>query len=432
MKKVTKGLFCMLVSGVIVLSGTACGGGGGGFHGGGGGSKNTFRIGIEENSNERTMAEKLITGFKAANPDITLDFKIESYSGNYSDKLIAQASNGALPDVFFTLDSLVGYFASKRITVDVSRYFDEYNFSADSIYEDVLSVGKVGEEVHMLGREYSQVVLYYNKDIFDDAEVSYPTEEWTWDDMIAAGRKLVKKDAQGVVTQMGIDMKLNWPVTMLQYFAGNGGWVFNQEGTAGALDEKTRTAYVELRDLVKEGVILNTYGNTGLSFTGGNVGMYFGVRADAPTVNKQLDSWDVVHVPDLPTPAVGLGASGYSVSALGSHKDVAIKFLFYIVSEEGQQLLAETGSVVPVLKSLSSETADWTKYPAEGINFRAFLPEENTKKVFPISTYMSNPSKSNKIIDALNDVTSKVLSSSGEIGSSVWNGYETSLTTALR
>lgn len=429
MKKILKlsTLFALIAT--IVFSFAACAGGGVG--GGGTSSKNLFRIGIEERADENEMMTSLIAGFKKENPDVTIEMKTEVYSGNYSDKLISQASAGALPDLFFTLDTLVGYFASKKITVDLSDYFQTYGFSTDLIYEEVAQVGKVGEEIHMLGREYSQVVVYYNKAIFDAAGQSYPTESWTWNDMISAARQLVQKDGN-VVTRAGIDMRLNWPVTMLQYFTGKNGTILNAEGSAGSINAEARSAYTELRDLVKEGVILDTFGNTGLSFMSSNVGMYFGVRSDAPTVNKSLAEWDVVHVPDMDNHVVSLGASGYSVSALSPHKELAIRFLFYIMSESGQTILAKSGNVVPALKSLA-DSADWTSQPKSGINYQAFLQEEGVTKVYPVSYYLKDASKTNKLTDALNKlVTSPILSTTGTIPDSTWTSYETQLTNALR
>ncbi len=380
----------------------------------------------------RRTCDDDLADFKAANPDVTLEFKIESYSGNYSDKLISQASNGALPDLFFTLDSLVGYFASRRITVPLNESMAEYGVSTDDIYEEVLEVGKVGDEIHMLGREYSQVVLYYNQKVFDDAGVGYPTEDWTWEDMIAAGRKLAKKDTDGTVLQAGIDMQLNWPTTVMQYIEGNNGKIFNTDGSTGSFDANAREALLELRSLVDEGVILNTFANTGLSFMSGNIGMYFGVRSNANAVNRALPSWNVVHVPDMTKHVVSLGASGYSVSALSPHQDVALQFLFFIMGKGGQTILARSGNVVPALRSLA-DSPEWTAYPKAGLNYEAFLQEDGVTKVYPVSTYLANPSTANKLTDALNkQVLEPFLSSKNSVSDAVWKAYEDALTTSMR
>ena len=33
---------------------------------------------------------------------------------------------------------------------------------------------------------FSNVVLIYNKDLFDQAQIEYPNDDWTWDDALKA------------------------------------------------------------------------------------------------------------------------------------------------------------------------------------------------------------------------------------------------------
>ena len=43
--------------------------------------------------------------------------------------------------------------------------------------------------VYGFPRDISVEVLYYNKDIFDEAGVAYPDDTWTWDDFLAAAER---------------------------------------------------------------------------------------------------------------------------------------------------------------------------------------------------------------------------------------------------
>ena len=45
------------------------------------------------------------------------------------------------------------------------------------------------------------VVTYFNKRMFDEAGVAYPTDDWTYDDMLAAAEKLTIKAPDGTTTQ---------------------------------------------------------------------------------------------------------------------------------------------------------------------------------------------------------------------------------------
>ena len=50
-------------------------------------------------------------------------------------------------------------------------------------------------------------MLYYNKEIFDEAGVAYPTDSWTWDDLLAAAKKLTVVESNGRVTRYGLGME---------------------------------------------------------------------------------------------------------------------------------------------------------------------------------------------------------------------------------
>lgn len=47
---------------------------------------------------------------------------------------------------------------------------------------------------------FSNVVLIYNKDLFDQAEIKYPNNDWTWNDAIEACQKIhaLGKDIYGI------------------------------------------------------------------------------------------------------------------------------------------------------------------------------------------------------------------------------------------
>ena len=46
--------------------------------------------------------------------------------------------------------------------------------------------------VYGFPRDIGLEVLYYNKDHFDAAGLSYPDDSWTWDDLLAAAETLTE------------------------------------------------------------------------------------------------------------------------------------------------------------------------------------------------------------------------------------------------
>ena len=69
----------------------------------------------------------------------------------------------------------------------------------------------------------SDVVLYYNKDMFDAAGLEYPQADWTWDDLLTAAQALTKDGVYGFYA----------PVTYNELYkvvAQNGGALFDEDG----------------------------------------------------------------------------------------------------------------------------------------------------------------------------------------------------------
>mgnify|MGYP000234782395 CR=1 FL=1 len=76
-----------------------------------------------------------------------------------------------------------------------------------------------------LGPCHPSSALYFNKTLFDEANVEYPNEDWTWDDLIAAAKDLTKKDGD-VTTQYGFQCD-EYNRMFLSILRSYGGEVFN-------------------------------------------------------------------------------------------------------------------------------------------------------------------------------------------------------------
>src|SRR5690606_12681058 len=84
---------------------------------------------------------------------------------------------------------------------------------------------------YALPSSFSDVVLYYNADLFDAAGLEYPTNDWTWEDEKAAAEALTDAAAG----QWGDHQ----PVSFYEYYkvlAQNGGEFLNEDKTAVAFN----------------------------------------------------------------------------------------------------------------------------------------------------------------------------------------------------
>lgn len=425
MKKYFKRIFALFFAAtVFVLGGCSSGGGGDGD------TAKVLRIGVYNTTKEVNAMEQIVQSFQEKYPDFLTEngldeIKIQTIqASNYSQKIQSMARTGTIPDVFLTIDALAPKFAQNKTSLNLNPYLEanaEYRAAVDDMYDSMKEQGVFNGEMHMVAREYSRSVIYYNKTLLTEAGLGVPENDWTYADFENYAQKLVKKNGDAVV-QNGADVQLNWPSSVLCLYFGFGGSLFDENGLA-ALDESSAAAYSEIKALVDCGAVYNTFSGSGTSFANKTIAMTIGTRA---TINDMIDyfgknssEWGVAPFPDMTAengnrPYIGTGTSGYSVSARSTHKDAAVQLLMYIVSEEGQKALAATGNYIPVRKSLEND-ACWTSglsseigLPA-GFNHEAYVyrTEYDLK---PFSMMMKTPENQAKIISVLARMTENYLS----------------------
>ena len=147
----------------------------------------TYSNFISNGGNEDNL-KTIVDAFEKDNPDITVDVQTAAYA-DYFTKLQTDLAAGTEADVF---DVDAGSFAN----IQANGVLSEMTGVDDSKYRtSVLDSYKVDGKQYGLPTSFSNVVLFYNKDLFDAAGVDYPTTNWTWADEKAAAEKLTNKDA---------------------------------------------------------------------------------------------------------------------------------------------------------------------------------------------------------------------------------------------
>ena len=49
-------------------------------------------------------------------------------------------------------------------------------------------------EIYAIPKDFDTIAVWYNKQIFDEAGVEYPSDDWTWEEMVETARKLTNKE----------------------------------------------------------------------------------------------------------------------------------------------------------------------------------------------------------------------------------------------
>ncbi len=134
--------------------------------------------------------------FMEKHPDISIKV-INSSWDQHNQTVPTWAAAGQLPDIVYVHGSRAFPWNKEGIMVSIQDYVDaDKAFDVAGIWEEALKLYRYQGKLYEIPYDHGPVILGYNKDLFDKAGVAYPDENWTWDDFLAAAKKLTIPDKQ--------------------------------------------------------------------------------------------------------------------------------------------------------------------------------------------------------------------------------------------
>jgi multiple sugar transport system substrate-binding protein len=171
------------------------------------------------------LFKQVIDNFAKVHPEIKIEH-LDIAGTEFYDTINTQGAGGQLPDVWYTRTFDVPVYASKEWTIDLQPLIDrdakEVNI-ADFWPAEVAQM-KWKDHLYALPYDFSNMGLYYNKKMFDDAKIAYPGENVKWADFVDQALKFVKKEGSDFKTW---GMTMSWGSwTTIGFILGWGGQVF--------------------------------------------------------------------------------------------------------------------------------------------------------------------------------------------------------------
>jgi len=360
----------------------------------------TVRVGSWDSADALQPFNDSITSFQAAYPGVTV--QLEDVPQDYGTKLLAEFASGTAPDVFQVGDGDVANFASKGVMEPLDDYISGAigNDPLDTsvFYSAIADIGKVGGTTYLLTKDYSPLMIYYNKSLFDAAGVAYPTSDWTWNDFLSTAQKLTVTGADGKISQWGIQLPDNWgdPLWVrgiLPIIYENGGDIISSDGTkvTGYLDSSETVAALQwYTDLFLKDKVAPTKADTDALagqdlFATGKVAMLWngvwglnGYIADS-TVSQFLGTSGL---PQGTARGNSICWAGFALYSKGQNKDAAWAFLRWIGADKGAEAFANYALTdVKAIADAQGKTTDpyWGPVMADLANVHS-LPDFTTIK----------------------------------------------------
>ncbi len=325
----------------------------------------TLRCAFWGDTSEIEIINNSVARFKAQNPGI--DVKLERLPAGdaYTEKILTQIAGGTPPDVMFCNAERFYVYAKKGILLPLNKFAERDKFPLDRFYKRIIEKFSINGELYVLPRDIAPVcVVYYNKDLLDAAGLTYPKNDWTWDDLVMMGKRLTKKNADGTTTFGFAD---DWGIWDTFVLSNGGTYVDDVKNPKRCmLDSPEAIAALKFRqDLIYKHKImpspsqLSAMGGVGSAemFMQGKAAFFHSGIWKTPFFRQiKKYRWDAVLFPKAPGKKNGFLTSGggYSILKSSKHHEEAWKLLTFLAGEEGQRELAQTGLAQPAMKDIAA------------------------------------------------------------------------------
>lgn len=337
----------------------------------------TLRVAVENYTAEKKIISEIGEILTAKYPNVTV--KIETISGGISSQYATWFRNKNVPDILVNNSFDMFTLSDKGLLSDLTPYLDaeaadpESTFDINDYYESYIKMGQANfdGEQYMIPRSADRVVCHYNKAIFKAAgvDMSLVRNGWTWDDFMTVCATLRKyydsQDSMKAYTL--VDPYFTWEAVYNPIFESYGVEYYDENGEVALESAATENALKFIKSIIDDKYAsrpsveqAGMAGNKGCMLFHSQAASLMATELSVyyPDAEKVSDYYDVVTLPVIPGhEKIGCGAAGYSVYDGSENKDLAWQFLKILLSKEGQNIMADSGSnYVPVRKDMADYT----------------------------------------------------------------------------
>lgn len=317
----------------------------------------------------RAFAQKLVDRYNSKNPPLKV--KLLAVEQEYESKVLTMSAGGIPPDIILVSPGKHIEYSSRGIFLALDRYAADPEFEnlKKDMWQNVWDGCEYDGKLYVVPIWTSTIGIFYNKGLFDKAGVSYPSHDWDFDEFLDKAKRLtVDFDNNGRIDQFGFgDFPLDiggWDLYML--IEAFGGHLYSNDGKECLINTPEAVNAIQwavdlsvkhhvcptIKEVRSGGKIMSASGED--YFRSGRVSMVLWGRwyLDALKQSKDLQ-WGVAPFPRGKRKAMFQYSVYLAISSKTEEPDECWKFLKFIMGKEGQEMLTQDRSDIPVLKSMA-------------------------------------------------------------------------------
>ncbi len=332
-------------------------------------SRTTVQFASWGSKSEIDILKPLLSEFEKENPDIKVDFM--HIPQNYFQKIHLLFASNTAPDVIFINNLYLPIYANAGL-------LEELN-TDDNFYPQSLNALSWQGKLYAIPRDVSNLVIYYNKDMFLKKHIPFPKQNWTFDDFLQTSKKLTDKNTFGISFEED-------PLFYLPYLMSNGGG-FLPEEIKKAESQEAINFYADLRNKYHTAPKKNESASATMAqlFLQERIGMYLSGRWMVPKLREEASfDWDITQFPKgTKGSIVQLDASGWAISKSSKHKAEALKLINYLSDEKSIEKFTQSGLIVPARKDVANSQSFLNGQKPK--NAKVFIEIIETSKPTPVT-----------------------------------------------
>ena len=304
---------------------------------------------------------------------------------NYFQKLHLLYASNKEPDIIFINNQNAPLYIEAGLLEDLSEYFPD---AKNTFNDEAINCFKKDEKLYAIPRDISNLVLYYNKDIFKNKNIKYPNKIKDLSELKEISLKAKSDNIWGLNYEED-------PLFWLYYLASNGGGAIADNKTNLLINtEESLSALNFYSNLINEYRIIPTKADVGSMtsaqmFINGKLAMYLGGRWMFPAFSETITfDWGTTTFPSSTKNKLYIDASGWAISKKSKKKDKAVELVKFLSSKNASVKFVKSGLIVPARKD----------------TIEIFLQENNKNNAFIEMLENAKPTPTNKNYSKINDI----------------------------
>ena len=307
---------------------------------------------------EDALVQQGLNGFMSANPHIKVTWN--PIPGDYPTKMRANIASGNSPDVFYVQPPMGQEYIPAGKLLNLGPYMQRDNVDPNSFYKALAQPFDCADgTVFGISKDWNALGLFYNKSMFQAANIPAPTADWTWTDLQSAAQKLTKADGSVYGASLPSDAS-----RFGAFLFANGGSMLSSDGKTATFNNQAgidAAKFYTSFHTNKTGVTPKDVGAgwDGEAFGKGEVAMTFEGGWMIPFMTKTYPDLQYGIAP-LPKALNGQRSNLVYTNAWGAysgtkHPDAAWKVIQYMTGATYQALVLHAGFALPSIQTLSSD-----------------------------------------------------------------------------